>query len=379
MLFRLYWLLLTISIFETSSSPIDNICPPNFHNQCTCYRGDYFDRKNQYIVNCSDIGFRDTSVLQRLPPHVEVLIFTGNNIPELPWNVFGTLNNLTFLRVVDMSNNKIREIKGKAYHHVSNVERLILNHNNLSIANNEHHPRMLSNFLNLLELHLTDAFEDSSPEDLAENLHDIFAKSDLKKLIKLHLEQNEIVHFKDRQLFCELDSLLDLHLGDNSMTGIDFHFECLPKLRFIDLQGNKIEGLTQEEMDTLDRVARRSGLMIDIHDNPFKENCDIFLEWVKHTNVRTRNEFLLPCPNLEYHDWRAVVMSERVTPEQVPMSSVGAAVIAVLIVVLVGFILAVVVANRTLIRQSLAPVMHNVTRKVHYTTIGKNDEPENEL
>ena len=52
--------------------------------------------------------------------------------------------------------------------------------------------RVFSNFENLMELHLTDAFADNSPEDLASDLHDIFFNSDLNQLRKLHLEQNEI-------------------------------------------------------------------------------------------------------------------------------------------------------------------------------------------
>lgn len=73
-----------------------------------------------------------------------------------------------------MSNNKIQEISGKAYHHVKNVQRLILDFNELSIQSQSDHPRVFSNFESLLELHLTDAFEDGPARDLAETLHNIF-------------------------------------------------------------------------------------------------------------------------------------------------------------------------------------------------------------
>ncbi|KAG8320119.1 hypothetical protein J6590_076321 [Homalodisca vitripennis] len=131
-------------------------------------------------------------------------------------NVFGTVNPYLDLKVVDMSNNNIRDIRGKSYHRVSNVERLILNHNQISISSKEpshHHPRVFSNFVNLLELHLTDAFADNTPDDLASDLHDIFVNSELQELRKLHLEQNKISKFKDTKMFCDLPSLQDLHLG----------------------------------------------------------------------------------------------------------------------------------------------------------------------
>lgn len=111
---------------------------------------------------------------------------------------------------------------GKTYHHVQQVERLILNHNNLSISSKEEdesylHPRIFSNFLNLKSLHLTNAFSDYSSPELSQDLHQIFSNSNLTKLIKLHLEQNEISSFKDPNLFCSLPQLEDLHLGDNAL------------------------------------------------------------------------------------------------------------------------------------------------------------------
>lgn len=119
-------------------------------------------------------------------------------------------------RIIDMSNNGIRDIKGKAFHHVASVTRLILNHNNIS---NYHHSRVFSNFLNLQELHLTNAFADNSDATLADDLHEIFVNSNLTKLYKLHLEQNEIKSFRDDRVFCALPNLHDLHLGKTFIYG----------------------------------------------------------------------------------------------------------------------------------------------------------------
>lgn len=146
-----------------------------------------------------------------------------------------------------MSNNGITDIKGKAFHHVLSVTRLVLNHNNISISEeydkNYHHPRVFSNFLNLQELHLTNAFADNTDAALADDLHDIFVNSNLTKLYKLHLEQNEIKSFKDDKVFCDLPNLHDLYLGEtflyriayrkrNSLLSDTFReisaFTCLP-------------------------------------------------------------------------------------------------------------------------------------------------------
>ena len=163
----------------------------DFSIKCTCGNQEY-NAKIQYVVNCTNAGFRDTEVLEKLPAQTEIVIFTGNYIPDLPWNVFGAINDLVNLTIVDMSNNHIRNIRGKSYHHVSNVKRLILNHNNLSISrfvdddddNNYYHPRVFSNFINLMELHMTNAFADNTSAELSENLHDIFVSSNLTKLVR---------------------------------------------------------------------------------------------------------------------------------------------------------------------------------------------------
>ena len=168
----------TLETPETSRAE----CGPAFEGRChcqmTCYNG-----RHQYVVNCTDTKFRNTKPLEHLPEKTEVLIFTGNNLETLPWNIFGDINRTKSLRVIDMSRNKIREIKGKSYHRVPNVERLILDFNDLSLDKEADHPRVFSNFVSLLELHLTDAFEDGTRKDfvwatrstdLAETLHDIF-------------------------------------------------------------------------------------------------------------------------------------------------------------------------------------------------------------
>ena len=97
-------------------------------------------------------------MLEFLPDETEVLIFNGNNVEYLPNNVLGITQEHELLKVIDLSNNNISEISGKAFHKVRNVEILILNHNDLRISGEESHPRILTNFLNLKELYLTNAF-----------------------------------------------------------------------------------------------------------------------------------------------------------------------------------------------------------------------------
>ena len=135
-------------------------------------------------------------MLRYLPNETEVLVFVGNHITYLENNVLGMTQEHEVLKVIDMSNNRIEEITGKAFHKVRNVEILMLNHNNLKISGEMHHARILTNFYNLKELHLTNAFTEMVDSkyylnDLADILMTANAEG-IKSLYKLHLEQNEI-------------------------------------------------------------------------------------------------------------------------------------------------------------------------------------------
>ncbi|KAF2885256.1 hypothetical protein ILUMI_20922 [Ignelater luminosus] len=321
-------------------------------------------------------------MLADLPEETQVLIFTGNQIPTLPWNIFGDLKDLSVLKTIDMSNNGIREIKGKSYHHVANVERLILNHNNLSISNegdeNYHHPRVFSNFINLIELHLTNAFADNTDDALADDLHDIFVNSNLTKLFKIHLEQNEIRSFKDQSVFCDLPSLMDLYLGDNYIPGLNFNITCIKKIRFLDLQHNNITKFTQKELDTFDLMSfpfRNQSLLIDFVGNPFR--CDVAIKnlyvWMHETNVTIRNKDLVQCHQSKSVNTYILNLKNFAENKHARVSRAVTILVIVLTIILVSLLAAYAYLSKDRLRTRLTPLLEIVSRKVHYTTIESQD------
>lgn len=377
-------------------------CPASFNGRCSCGMANY-DSRQQYVVNCTNEGFRDTKVLEKLPDQTEVLIFTGNYITELPWNVLGTMNDWKALKIVDMSNNHIREIRGKSYHHVANVQRLILNHNNISISRddyepeqsnaaysvNRHHPRVFSNFINLMELHLTNAFADNTSAALSEDLHDIFVNSNLTKLIKLHLEQNEIAKFKDKRVFCDLPSLRDLHLGDNLLRELNFNVLCLKNLRFLDLERNVFESVKQKDLTLLDALQDLSGrtvnLIVDFTYNPFRCDCSVYplVAWMNSTRVTVRNGEHYTCHrNGKVFERLAEINVNRCrVPSKASKTSTGHRItlvflLIVLSFVLIGLIMALVYISKSRMKHLLTPVLENVSKKVQYTSIKDEDVPE---
>ncbi|KOC60963.1 Trophoblast glycoprotein [Habropoda laboriosa] len=353
-------------------------CGEVFENRCYCMETCY-ENHHQFVVNCTNSAFHSTTPLSHLPNETQVLIFTGNYIQELPWNVFGTLDNLPHLRVIDMSNNKIQEIRGKAYHHVQRVERLILDSNELSLDPGRNHPRLFSNFVSLLELHLTNAFEDGEPRDLASTLHDIFVNSNLTQLIKLHLEQNEISEFKDLNVFCDLPNLLDIYLGDNELTAFHFNISCLPKLRFLDLQRNLFTNIVERDLHAMDAlIEHNQSMTVDFTGNPLQCSCKLnpFAKWMKTTKVFVRNKGSLKCIE---GDGVALNIHERknCTPKLFSSARRGATVVLFFLsIVLIGLVCALIYVQRVTLQKKIEPILDSVNKRVRYTSIATGDTRE---
>ncbi|KZC13104.1 PREDICTED: phospholipase A2 inhibitor [Dufourea novaeangliae] len=378
--------------FSTAQPPID--CDPNWHsletlesaklecgpffqNRCTCMRTCY-ENRHQYVVNCTNSEFRNTEPLSHLPNETQVLIFTGNYLEELPLNVFGTLESFPDLRVIDMSNNKIREIRGKTYHHVQRVERLILDFNELSLDPGRNHPRVFSNFVSLLELHLTDAFEDGPPRDLAATLHDIFVNSNLKQLMKLHLEQNEISEFRDANVFCDLPRILDLYLGDNALTALHFNISCLHNLRFLDLQRNKFTKILDHDLRAMDAIVKHNqSLAVDFTANPLECSCKLnpFIKWMKKTKVFIRNKDSLKC--YEGKTAHNIHETKNCAAKLFSTASRGATILLFFLsLILVGLICALIYVQRTKLQKKIEPILDSVNKRVRYTSIATGDARE---
>ncbi|XP_026272278.1 carboxypeptidase N subunit 2 [Frankliniella occidentalis] len=384
--------------FGTSFSELSaSLCGHAFRNRCTCGKTRISDAEPEsFVVNCTNAGFTNTSALEHLPMDTQHLIFVGNNISVLPGNIFGDQDHTPNLKVVDMSNNAIKEIRGKAYHHVSSVEQLFLDHNELSLSpmksgvENHRHPRMFSNFVNLRSLHLTNAFRDNSPSNLVNDLHDIFVNSNLSLLIKLHLEQNELTGFSDQMVFCDLPSLMDLHLGDNFLRGLHFNITCLHHLRFLDLQRNRITRLSKSDLAMLDTFpARGQSLTVDFSGNPFCD-CQDLLAWLKTTKVIVRRKESLSCTHSSaaqsnskddaYQHVSCTTLHTSVTSTSIDNAAQGfhsgtALSLVLVSLAIIAFAILFIYRKRINFKpRGQGSLLDTVSRKVQYTTIEHHEE-----
>lgn len=263
-------------------------CPANFHGNCICDKRPYDSESNSFVVNCTDTDLDNANILEHMPVDTEVLIYTGNNVIDLPLNIFGNYATYEYLKVIDLSNNHIQTIKGKTFHGVGNVRVLILNDNNIYLVGKDDHPRMFSNFKNLEELHLRNAFtKELTSNDYIRNLEEIFVQSQLNHLRVLNLEKNEISSFPDQNFFCSLPYLQDLRLSDNRLIQFNLNIKCLPYLNVLDLSQNYISYFNN---DTLTAFELHPHLKINLTDNPFRCDCNMInmFQWM----IRTRNKLM---------------------------------------------------------------------------------------
>lgn len=372
-------------------------CPKVFGGRCICGLANYKQwnpDKQVFITNCTNTGFKNTTMLEYLPDETEVLIFTGNHLETLPWNLFGIFDERKKLEVVDLTNNGIKEIQGKSFHKVTTVKRLILDHNDLYIVSAMHHPRTFSNFENLEELHLTNAFtEQIDSKWYLRDLKDIFGASQLLKLKKLHLEQNEIWEIKDNDMFCDLPELMDLHLGDNQLTDINFSLDCLRQLRYLDLEYNKITNLGSETLVKLDKAFASKDRKIDLHGNPYTCDCHFmpFFDWLKKTKINLQNKDDMRCytGKPEYNAGLRIKNIEKLTCP-VPETALShnnsrhatTTTLLTVLIILTAILLTVVFwVNRQTVMKKMKPVTESLNRHVskQYSAIDKQEEVPQEV
>lgn len=283
-------------VFIVSAASDITKCPLEFQGRCQCGNIPYGpERKMTFVTNCTNFGFDNADMLQKLPLETEILIFVGNEVRTLPMNIFSLNVQYDRLHTIDLSNNKIQLIRGKTFHKVTSVRKLILNDNDIHIVSKEfHHPRMFTSFEDLEELYLRNAFaRNMKYEDYLSSLAEIFEVSTLEHLKILDVGNNGIFQLPSDE-FCSLPSLEELYLSDNRLTDIRVNFTCLTKLRKLDFSKNNITSLPKQ---TLANFQNLSNLSLNISHNPFKCDCDMLetYKWMMDTKIDLVDRETLQC------------------------------------------------------------------------------------
>ncbi|XP_039336788.1 asporin [Mauremys reevesii] len=224
---------------------------------CQCY---------MRVVHCSDLGL--TSIPSNIPPDTRMIDLQNNKIKEVKEN---DLKGLTSLYALALNNNKISKIHPKAFQSTKKLRRLYLSHNQLTeipanlpkylaelrIHDNKVKKVQKEAFQGMKALHVlemsanpldNDGIEPGSFEGvtvyhirIAEAKLTSVPKGLPSSLLELHLDDNKItaVELED---FIRYKDLQRLGLGNNKIKDVENgSFSSIPNVREIHLENNKLK------------------------------------------------------------------------------------------------------------------------------------------
>ncbi|XP_059177501.1 toll-like receptor 3 [Physella acuta] len=208
---------------ETSKTLIQRLC--KVHGKYSvCYQhGDSVCRCAGNLADCSGTpGFPNMTYAPKLPPNINCLIFTNNEVQSLQESYFSNVSNFI---VIDFSMNNLKTVSARTFEKLTSLQYLILNKNVLTYSQ----ITRVIDYVPSLRLDLIQL-------GLREIPRDFFNRSALK-LSQLYMDFNRLDHVNLSD-FSGLASLQYLSLTNSSIKTIVPGF--LKKVKVIDLKNNQI-------------------------------------------------------------------------------------------------------------------------------------------
>ena len=191
---------------------------------------------------------------------IQEINFKENHIKEynLQNNIFhsldGPIYGMEHAKFVDFSGNFVKYISPFFFKTVSNITHLNLSGN------------LLGNCLNQVE----------------ENDH----FHALIRLIEIRLSNNEISTLPPK-LLSNAKSLQILDLSHNIITNyiVTLHDSCA--LRYLDLSSNRLQSISQETIQRLEKIQKLNNLSVDLSGNQLDCTCAtiFFLKWIQNSEI----------------------------------------------------------------------------------------------
>ena len=264
--------------------------------------GEYY-RKNITELYLSYKNLTEIPINIKYLTNLQILNLSGNKLAEIKENTFNTFTNL---QTLDLSNNKLTEIKENTFNELVNLKKLYLGSNNLTeikentfgqfanleklyLGNNtlKEIPANIKYLTNLQTLDLgynklTEIKENTfskltnlqtlylGSNKLIELNENIFGR--LINLQELYLHKNELIEIKENT-FGQLTNLQNLSLGCNQLTEIKENiFYRLTNLQELDLNGNElieIKENTFDQLTNLNALSLGNNKLTEIKENIF--------------------------------------------------------------------------------------------------------------
>ncbi|KAE8603099.1 hypothetical protein XENTR_v10014215 [Xenopus tropicalis] len=256
---------------------------------------------------------KDLNVVpQNIPPYVQNLTITGNNISTLN-RAFRQEQPLSELSNLDLSDNHLQELGSNVFSYLPSLTYLDLSNNDLGIISNLSFQVDGSGSIPLKELKISNSFKNEFLISMLAKSFDIGAP---RKLEKLELSGNDIL-FLPKGMFSPLPNLRHINLSNNSLTSFSADiFKDLSHLETLDLSNNALKRL--RNATSFDLISQKN-LLINLNDNSWECDCMIeeFSRWLKDTKLVKESSSLV-CAFPENMKDRAIVelnISELKCPE----------------------------------------------------------------
>ncbi|XP_078372311.1 uncharacterized protein LOC144655983 isoform X2 [Oculina patagonica] len=244
-------------------------CP----SSCEC---NFISPKHREMVITVKTGRELTAIPGNIPSNAAVILFQRNKISYLPKKV---LPDLSMLKYLDLSGNRLFRIERGAFANVSSLQTLKLEWNFMRTLSDGIFHKMVN--LQTLDCSFN-LIEDISSSALAS----------LMSLTTLSLRQNRIKVI-DKDAFNNTTNLLHLYLQHNLLEELpDNTFFGLSKLRILSLEDNKIRRLTSKTFAGLSSLEK---LNLELNSISLKDfSPDAFNGLTSLKEIRL-DEFILCC------------------------------------------------------------------------------------
>ncbi|KAL0894556.1 hypothetical protein ABMA27_013128 [Loxostege sticticalis] len=207
-------------------------------------------------LNVSSNNLNELPATLNMLPKLKVLDASNNHIKQFDGNV---MNNVLALKEIRMPNNKIVELRGGSFKDLRDVESIDLENNNIEII----HPKAFMNLPNLSALYLGRNHVVDLPDGVFSNL---------PRLRVIDLQGNRLQYISPRA-FDNIPLVQYLNLSNNQLTNIDNSgLRQLPSLEVLDLSFNKLIKITAssfQHMEWLVELNLDNNLICFIGGKPF--------------------------------------------------------------------------------------------------------------
>ena len=198
-------------------------------------------------------------------------------------------------------------------------------------------------------------------------------------------------------------ALTDLYLANNQLFDVNFQFECIEHLRFLDLSYNKIKRINRATMSRIDQVFKTPQnstdpiRKINLIGNPYVCDCNLrpMFDWLQNSkaNLYRREEMRCYKGIPEMNSGRRILNVQQLQcldkdnqPVDAPAyyhttshisSGITQTLLIILIILVICLLLALLYIHKERVHRNVKPLIDNFQRSLQYRTIEKDLNDQN--